>query len=119
MAGDRYLKLVLTVIAAELLWIGARGAGQPAYAQAPPVAPTRVVIAGIDAGANTPAYLPVAIVGTFKAIPPQARPLIEPLTAHVAEPIQIDTRYRPLKIEADKPLKVEPIRYTPGERPGE
>ena len=122
MRADRYLKLLLTVIAMELFWIGIKDLAVPVSAQS---VPTRVVIAGIDMGAE--AYVPVAVVGNVKTIPVPLRPTIEPLAVRVGSPVQIDTQQRPLKIEADRPLKieadrplkVETVRYTPGDRPGE
>ena len=122
MRTDRYFKLILTVIAMELLWIGIKDLAVPVSAQA---TPTRVVIAGVEVGAE--AYLPIAVVGNVKTIPAPLRPTIEPLAVRVGSPVQIDTAQRPLKIEtdrplkieADRPLKVEPVRYTPGDRPGE
>ena len=122
MRTDRYLKLILTVIAMELFWIGVNGLADPVSAQS---APMRVVIAGVEMEAM--AYLPVAVVGGVKTIPVPLRPTIEPLAVRVGSPVQIDTQQRPLKIEtdrplkieADRPLKVETVRYTPGDRPGE
>jgi hypothetical protein len=124
MHADRYLKVVLTIIALELAWIGFKNFSDPASAQD---APARVVIAGIDIDAARPVYLPVAVVGSIKTIPAPLRASIDPLSVRVNAPVQIDTQQRPLKIEADKPLKVEAdkplpvetVRYTPGARPGE
>ena len=124
MRADRYLKVVLTVIALELAWIGLRDFADPASAQG---APARVVIAGIEMDAAQPAYLPVAIVGSIKTIPQPWRTSIDPLSARINAPVQVDTQQRPLKIEADRPLKIEAgkplpvdiVRYTPGARPGE
>ena len=122
MRADRYLKLILTVIALELFWIGIKDLTVPVSAQA---APTRVVITGVEMEAAT--YLPVAVVGNVTTIPVPLRSSLEPLTVRVGSPVQIDTQQRPLKIEADqplkieadRPLKVETVRYTPGDRPGE
>ena len=82
---DRYLKVVLTVIAVELGWMGFNLAAAPVTAQGPAaqIAPTRVVITGIDMGA-----VPVQAIGV-------------------------------VKIEADKPLRVENVGYTPSPKPGE
>ena len=132
MRADRYLKVVLTVIALELAWIGVKDFADPASAQG---APARVVIAGIEMDAAQPAYLPVAIVGSLKTIPQPLRTSIDPLSARINAPVQVDTQQRPLKIEADRPLRIEVdrplkieadkplpvdvVRYTPGARPGE
>jgi hypothetical protein len=122
MRADGYLKVVLTVIALELLWIGAKTVAVPVSAQD---APTRVVITGIEMDTTRPAYLPVAIVGSVRTIPAPLRVTVESL--RLGAPVEVDTQLRPLridtdrplKIEADKPLKVETVRYTPGARPGE
>lgn len=114
MGADRSLKLILTVIAVELLWIGVKDLAVPVAAQA---APTRVIITGVEM--DTVAYLPIAVMGGVRAIPVPLRQTIEPLAVRVSSPVQVDTQQRPLKIEADRPLKVETVRYTPGDRPGE
>ena len=92
MAGNRYLQFVLTVIAVELLWLAVNGlpARASAAADAMPVVITGVQL---DTGEH---ILPVAVVGT----------------------VAIEAR-APLKIEADQPLKVETVPYTPSARPGE
>jgi len=57
MQVDRYVKIILTVIALELLWIGVRDVAPPVSAQAPApaaaAAPTAVVIRGIDIDGRT------------------------------------------------------------------
>jgi len=83
MRADRYLKVVLTVIALELAWIGVKDFADPASAQG---APARVVIAGIEMDAAQPAYLPVAIVGSIKTIPQPLRTSIDPLSARINAP---------------------------------
>jgi hypothetical protein len=124
MRADRYLKVILTMIAAELLWVGMKTGIDPVSAQA---GDTRVVITGIqlDAAART-GYLPVAILGNVKEIPVPLRTTLEPANVRVNGPVQVETRRplkieadRPLKVEADRPLKVENVRYTPGDRPGD
>jgi hypothetical protein len=91
--SDRYLKLVLTVIALELLWLAAAGMVRPVSAQ-PGTMP--VVITGIRLEANDESALPVVVTGTVTM-----------------------TARGPLKIEADRPLPVQSVPYTPAERPGE
>jgi hypothetical protein len=123
MRTDRYLKVVLTIIALELAWIGVKDFADPLSAQG---GPARVILTGIEMDAAQPAYLPVVVVGSVKTIPQPWRSSIDPLNARINAPVQIDTQ-RPLKIEADRPLKiesdqilkVETVRYTPGARPGE
>jgi hypothetical protein len=89
--ADRYLKFVLTAIALELLWLAA-SAARPVSAQ-PAAMP--VVITGIQLEAH-PDALPVVVEGTVLITPDG-----------------------PLKIEADQPLPVEAVPYTPGARPGD
>ena len=87
-----------------------------------------VVITGVNIDRPGDAYLPVAIVGGYRQLPPgrAQRGDLQPLTARIdgsvmlntSQPVRI-TSDRPLKIEADRPLKVENVGYTPGQRPGE
>jgi hypothetical protein len=115
MKTDRYLRIILTIIAIELLWLGLRDLAPTVVAQGEPM---RVVIASVDGG-----FLPVALAGqTATAGRNPLRPIQVGITgdvsvqARTALKIEAD---RPLKVEADRPLKVESVRYTPGERPGE
>ena len=100
MAVDRYVKIVLTIIALELFWIGIKDMAPPVAAQA---ALTPVVIRGIQLRAEE--YLPVGIVG-------------QPLRVDTVRPVKIEAD-RPIKIEADRALKVENVGYTPAKNPGE
>ena len=115
MATDRYLRIVLTVIAIELLWLGLKDLAPAASAQA---TPDRVIIAGVEGG-----FLPVALAGQMTtAGRPPLRPIQIGITGDVAiqarTPLKVEAD-RPLRIEADRPLKVESVPYTPGARPGE
>jgi hypothetical protein len=121
--ADRYLKIVLTLIAIELGWIAVNQTMPRVQAQAQP-APTPVVIRGIDLqGAR---LLPVALVGTYRQVPPEYAQILERPTVAVqgvvsvnaAAPVRIITD-RPIKVEADRPLKVESVPYTPAQKPGE
>ena len=60
MTGDRYLKIILTIIAVELLWIGIQSTATPVAAQA---SSTPVVIKGIEIDGAGGAFLPVAKIG--------------------------------------------------------
>jgi len=102
MAVDRYVKIVLTVIALELFWIGIKDGAPPVAAQA---ALTPVVIRGIQLPPRSEEYLPVGVVG-------------QPLRVDTVRPVKIEAD-RPIKIEADRALKVENIGYTPAKNPGE
>ena len=122
--ADRYLRIVLTIIAVELGWLGLKDAvSTPASAQAQP-ASTRVVITGVDLPTRTQ-FLPVAITGSVQGVasPSWASPdrlRVEPgtqplrveagdralrvdvggtITARIAEPIKVDTS-QPLDVRA-------------------
>jgi hypothetical protein len=109
MAVDRYVKIVLTIIALELFWIGIKDTAPPvaAQAQAPaPAAATPVIIRGIQIAPNSNDYLPVGIVG-------------QPVRVEVAgQPVRVDVG-QPVKVEADRALPVQAIPYTPTNRPGQ
>ena len=92
MTRDRYLKSVLTIIALELLWLAANGLPERASAQ---TTATPVVITGIRLAADD-SLLPVSVRGTVAI-----------------------SSSEPLKVEADRPLPVEGVPYTPALKPGE
>ena len=101
MTIDRYTRVILTVIAVELLWLGVRGTETTVSAQA---GVTRVVITGIEMGDSRAAVLPVDL----------------------STPVRVDARYpvkieadRPIRVETDRPLLVQSVPYTPGARPGD
>jgi hypothetical protein len=123
---DRYLKIVLTVIALELFWIGVKDMAAPVSAQQAQA--TRVVITGIDiAPAATPrGALPVMVRPGDVALRVQADAGDRPLRIAADRPLKIESDRplavsidRPVKVEADTPLKVEQVPYTPGRIPGE
>jgi hypothetical protein len=120
---DRYTKVILTVIALELFWLGIRDVGTPVTAQSA-AAPTPVIIRGVEIKNGSrfidalPIYErePLAIVSA------------RPLAVQADRPIPI-TSTAPMKIEADRPLIVETasnrpllvqsIQAIPAPRPGE
>ena len=127
--SDRYLKIVLTVIAVELFWLGVKDIGiplraqQPAAAQAaqpgqppaktpPAQAPMPVVIKAIEIETPVRGALPV-----YSAMPLSVE-VTGPVRIEADEPIAIVTN-TPLKVEADRPLPVESVPYTPAKKPGE
>ena len=123
MSTDRYLKVILTIIAVELLWLGLRNVASPVSAQA---APTPVVITGVQIDRPDGGFLPVAVAGSFRQIPDSFRSALEPLHVQISGSVPIEARAplkieadRPLKIESDRPLKVESVDYTPKSRPGD
>jgi hypothetical protein len=87
------MRAVLTVIALELLWLSLGSWSRPVSAQ-PDTMP--VVITGIRLDSTTAGPLPVAVQGTI-----------------------VITATTPLKIEADEPLPVKSVPYTPADRPGD
>jgi hypothetical protein len=127
MVIDRYVKVVLTVIALELGWLGLKDASPAVVAQTQP-APTPVVIRGIDVSGPEAGFLPVAVVGSYRRVPAASRDAVGPLTTEVTteRAIRVETD-RPLdvtvqgavKVEADRPLRVQTVPYTLQQRPGE
>ena len=115
--SDRYIKAILTVIALELLWIGARDIGTPVSAQttaAQQTTPTPVVIKAIDITSPAPnggdparSALPVYARSTFPVYSSQTLKVDadRPLAVVSAAPLKIEAD-RPLPIEAPRPLRV-------------
>jgi hypothetical protein len=116
---DRYLRIVLTVIAVELGWLAINQQAAPvaAQAQAQAPAPTPVIIRGIDMQYMSTGRdaLPISVVSARA-----------PVKVEADRPIPIETP-RPIRVEAmgavrifsDQVLKVENVGYTPARRPGE
>lgn len=106
MPVDRYVKIILTVIAIELFWIGVRDVAPPvsaqAQAQAPEPAPTSVIIRGIDIDGQDVNVLPV-VAG-------------RPLRVDDSRGIAV---HGTVTVEAQRPLPVESVPYSPARRPGE
>ena len=127
MTANRYLHAVLTIIALELGWI--------AFTHTPPVAaqqaqqgpaPTRVIITGVDF-AGQAGYLPVGIVGAVNDVPQPVRQTLDPGGVRVqsGRPLQVDSQQPvtvrmtgTVKVETDRPLKVENVGATASPRPG-
>jgi hypothetical protein len=124
MSADRYLKVILTVIALELGWIALKDTAVPVSAQRGQQAePTPVVIRGIDLPCTGPAsypncqemFIPVAIT--------QANPMLR-VTAD--PPLQVDARGlvriradQPIVVETrDQPLLIQSVPATSAPRPG-
>jgi hypothetical protein len=127
MSADRYLKVVLTIIAVELGWIAMTHGAQPVAAQTAQTAAaaTPVVITGVQMRDQN-AFLPVGVMGGYRS--PATNPRVEQLSVKIEAdrpirvdmpiPVEVRTMY-PVKVEADKPLKIESVPYTPAQRPGE
>ncbi len=124
MAADRYLKAVLTIIAIELGWIAMTHTAAPVRAQAEA---TPVVITGIDLR-QRPGFLPVAVLGQMR-VPAGVTEAFRPLdtnatirneTLKVSAPQPLDVRtVNAIKIDTERPLRVENVGYAPAQRPGE
>lgn len=106
--NDRYLKVILTIIAVELLWLGVKDFGTPVSAQA---GAQPVVIAGV-AIKDPRVALPVV------AAAPLVIDVERPLPIIGAAPLKVEAD-KPIRVEADKPLSVQSVPYTPGRTPGE
>ena len=115
MAADRYVKFILTVIALELLWLGAREAAPPVQAQP---APMPVVVTGFRFGGQDFNTVPVAVVGGLRANPGRELPGVETLRVAFAEPVRLDTK-EPVTVRTGvNPLIVEVVPAKPSARPG-
>jgi hypothetical protein len=110
MRANRYLNVVLTVIAIELGWIGLTHLGTPVSAQqtAQPVVITGVqmpqtemlpvTVRGVDFR-NRNEFMPIGLYGQVEQVPGRER----------FAAIDIRTPV-PIKIEADRPLRIaEPV----------
>jgi hypothetical protein len=123
--SDRYLRIVLTVIALELAWIGVKDVIPTSAAAQAPAGATRVVITGVDLPQRTQS-LPVSVAGSVRGttLPAWATPdvlrvetgdralrvdLVGTINAHIAEPIRIDT---------SRPLDVKSVMAEGSARPG-
>jgi len=112
MAADRYLKIVLTLIALELGWIAVKDTAVQVSAQQSQ--PMPVLIRGVELhGKET--SLPVTLVRATSAVRVNSdRPLdvesSRPLTVQVDRPIVVETDQRPLLIQS--------VPASPAARPG-
>jgi hypothetical protein len=111
--SDRYLRIVLTVIAVELAWIGVKDV-IPTSVEAQ-AGTTRVVITGVEMP-NRTQFLPVAVAGAVRgAMTPTWASLdvlrtdLGTVNARIVEPVRIDTT---------QPLDVKSVMATGAPRPG-
>ena len=126
MSADRYLKVILTLIALELGWIGLTLSAPPVSAQAQ-AEPTPVIISGVQLRDRAD-FLPVGVLGQPRAVPAAVARAFQPLDTtvrndqplRVALPVPLDVRtVTPIRIDSDRPVKVENVGYAPAQRPGE
>jgi hypothetical protein len=125
MTADRYLKAVLTLIALELGWIALTLSGSPVSAQQQPQQGTPVVITGIALQQSSD-YLPVGVLGQVRNAPAAFQPIAATIrndrtnAVPVSLPLPLDVRaVGAIRIDSDRPIKVENVGYTPAQRPGE
>ena len=122
MRTDRYLKVILTIIAIELGWIALTHTGSPVSAQQAP-APTPVVITGIELR-DADDFLPVGVLGQVRSRAASFQPIDMNVrndrAIQVALPGPLEVRtINAIRIDSDRPIKVENVGYTPAQRPGE
>jgi hypothetical protein len=124
MRADRYLKVVLTIIAIELGWIAINQAGSPVNAQQAATA-TPVVITGIELRQSDD-FMPVGVLGQVRNASSSFLPVATTIrndrtnAVPVAVPLPLDVRaVGAIRIDSDRPIKVENVGYTPAQRPGE
>ena len=124
MRADRYLKVILTIIAVELGWIALTHGGSPVSAQQT-VAPTPVVITGIELR-NSNDFLPVGVLGQVRNRSAVFQPVDMMIrnererAVPVSLPVPLEVRtINAIRIDSDRPIKVENVGYTPAPRPGE
>jgi len=111
MPADRYLKVILTIIALELGWLAIKDVTVPVSAQRGEPAPTAVVLRGIDLRQRE--VLPVTLTGNNSVVPVMSgRPLQieQPLIVQADRPLPVET--------ASRPLLVQSVPATPSARPG-
>ena len=109
MPADRYLKVILTVIALELGWIAIKDVGT-ASAQRGDPAPMPVFLRGISL--TRPEVLPVTLTGNNAVVPVIAgRPL------QLEQPLIIQAD-RPIPVEAQRPLLIQSVPAAAAPRPG-
>jgi hypothetical protein len=121
--SDRYLRIVLTVIALELAWIGIKDTVVTPVAAQQSVTP--VIIRGFDPQPGMAAYLPVAVAGEVRNRPGNLQPLRAlvdaerpvrvdipaPITARVPDAIRLVT-------SPQQPLDVRVVPAAGTARPG-
>jgi hypothetical protein len=126
MPRDRYLKIILTVIAIELGWLGVKDMAVPVSAQQtqqnqqnPPLTP--VVIRGIDlpCGGNTincrETFLPVSVT---RATSPVRVTVDAPLPVDARGTVRIRQDQAIIVETGDRPLMIQSVPPTAAPRPG-
>jgi hypothetical protein len=114
MSADRYTKIILTVIAIELGWLGVKDAAVAVAAQQ--VEPTPVIIKGVEGERGKPLIIPVGIA---EARAPVKVTVDRPLPIEAPLPIRVDA-INPVVVETPpgRPLLVQSVQAPPAPRPG-
>jgi hypothetical protein len=114
MSTDRYTKIILTVIAIELGWLGVKDAAVPVSAQK--VEPMPVIITGVETVRGKPLVIPVRIA---EATAPVRVTVDRPLPIEAPLPIRVDA-VSPFVVTThpDRPLLVQSVQAVPAQRPG-
>ena len=125
MHADRYLKLVLTIIAVELGWLAITQATHPVSAQMT-ATPTPVVITGIDIR-DRRGFLPVGVMGAYAQIPAGVALGQQRVTIDADRVLRVDIGSTPVDVRTiapvtiepgTRPVRVESVPATPTQRPG-
>jgi hypothetical protein len=95
MSADRYIKIILTIIALELGWLALKDTAVQVSAQQREVV-TPVVIRGVELP-NNDNSLPVTLVRSLNTVRVSADQLIR---IRADQPIVVETRERPLLIQS-------------------
>jgi hypothetical protein len=114
MSADRFTKIILTVIAIELGWLGVKDAAVPVSAQQ--AEPMPVIIKGIEGVRGRPLVFPVRIA---EATAPVRITVDRPLPVEVPLPIRVDA-INPVVVETPpgRPLLVQTVQAQAAPRPG-
>jgi hypothetical protein len=116
MSADRYTKIILTVIAIELGWLGVKDAAVPVMAQAQPAEPIPVIIKGVEGVRGKPLVIPVRLA---EATTPVRVTVDRPLPIEAPLPIRVDA-ISPFVVTThpERPLLVQSVQAVPAPRPG-
>jgi len=115
MAVDRYTRIVLTIIALELGWLGVKNA-TPVSVSAQQSEPMPVVIRGVEGVKGKPLFIPVRIA---EQTAPVRVTWDRPLPIDVPLPIRVETISSPVVIETGaRPLLVRSVQADAAPRPG-
>jgi hypothetical protein len=113
MSADRYLRIVLTVVAVELGWIAVKDVAAPVSAQQ--AQPMPVIIRGVEGAPGKEVFIPVTIVGATGAVKVASD---QPIQIEAPQPLRIEAT-RPIVVEtAERALLVQSVPSVPAPRPG-